>query len=189
MDTRFHPLQRLDTRMNQPPPNETTGAETVHQQGMAAQVSGTQVTFGPGLAGRVSAERNLQMIHANAFAVAAGADLAVNQGGGQALVAGRDARLVNGVAQVAVVGRDVQLDNSAAGVIKAGGNAGLAYSLAIFAAGKQVSVENSRVGVVLSRRAQIGPGSQVLMSTPQAAALGAALGVVFALLSWLFRRK
>jgi hypothetical protein len=175
--------------MNQPPPNETTSAEPAHRQGVAAQVSGAQVIFGPGLAGRVSAERNLEMDRASAFAVAAGADLAANRAGAQVWVAGRDASLANGVAQVVVVGRDLQLDNSAAGVIKAGGGANLAYSLAGLAAGEQVAVENSRVGVVLARRVVIGEGSQVLVSTRQAAAFGAAFGLVLAVLSWLFRRR
>jgi hypothetical protein len=75
---------------------------------------------------------------------------------------------------------------------------------AAFLAGNQITLTNgggalllaprarlsrSVVGVLLSSHTELDDQSRVLLGTPQAAALGAALGVVFALVSALVRRK
>jgi hypothetical protein len=51
------------------------------------------------------------------------------------------------------------------------------------------TLEKSYVNVLISGNVTVGEGGRVLLSTPQALALGAALGAVFALVSSLLRRR
>jgi hypothetical protein len=52
----------------------------------------------------------------------------------------------------------------------------------VIAAGGATLGRQSFVGMVLSPRIEVHDGAKVLMTVPQAAAFGAAVGVVFALL-------
>jgi hypothetical protein len=58
----------------------------------------------------------------------------------------------------------------------------------IIAAGGATLGDRAFVGVVVSPKVTVEEGGKVLLNTPQALALGAAAGVVFALVSRLVRR-
>jgi hypothetical protein len=54
---------------------------------------------------------------------------------------------------------------------------------------KRATLSNSFVALMLCRKAEMRDGSRVLLGTPQAAALEAALGLVFALVGRWSRRR
>lgn len=155
----------------------------------AGDVIVEQVQFGPGFALKVDAKQNAVVSRAGALIVAAGRDMEMTRAGALLMASGRDTTFANGFSEVNVVGHDLILKNSTAGVIKAGGSAEIIHSAVLGSASQQASAQHSAIGVVLAGKVELGEGSRVVLNTPQAAALGAALGAVFALVSWLLRRK
>jgi hypothetical protein len=157
-----HPLQQagMEDQENQ-------------QEGLAFQVEGDRVQFGPGFALSVSANQDAQLSQGGAIAVAAGRDMHIEQGGGQ----------------VIAVGHDLKLENGAGGYLRVGGEAILDNSMVVASVSQQVDARDSMLGIVLARQVNLGEGSRVLLNTPQAAAMGAMLGAVFGLVSWLLRKK
>lgn len=107
------------------------------------------------------------------MALVSGRDLSVTAGGGQFLVAGRDLKVNQGGGQFLIAGKDLQ--------VREGGG--------VVMIGKQARVEGSRIGLLISGETELGGDSQVIFNTPQAIALGAALGLAFAGLSFLIRRR
>jgi hypothetical protein len=126
-------------------------------------------------AGEVTAE-TVHLENSAALQATAERDAVVNNSAVVAVVAGRDAQMVNSlVGGSLVVGRDLTMEQSVA---------------AFATVGDHVNVNNGTLGVLIaSGPVTLSEGSRVLMTTRQAAAFGAALGAVFALLSLLFRRK
>jgi hypothetical protein len=55
-------------------------------------------------------------------------------------------------------------------------------------AGSRVTAHGSWIGIVLSRQTILGEGSQVLVNTPKAVALGTVLGAAFGFIHWLLKR-
>jgi hypothetical protein len=108
------------------------------------------------------------------MAMAAGGDMSVSNGGAWAMAVGGALELTNGGSIVMAVGNGAKITNGGAVVLNAVDTA---------------SVQNGFVGVLLTRQANISENSRVLMSTTQAAAFGAVLGAVFAVFSWLLRRR
>jgi hypothetical protein len=90
-----------------------------------------------------------------------------------AVAAGNDLDVTANGAIVAAAGNDMQF-NGVAGFV---------------AAGSSVTLQDSRIGVLLAGNDINAADVHVLMRTPQAAAFGAGFGIVFALLTWLLRRK
>jgi len=115
--------------------------------------------------------------HTAAASVKVERDAVVNDSGVLAVAVGRDAQMTNSlVAGPLAVGRDLSTEQSVSGMVVVGNSATVQG--------------NSVVGVLVSSGpVTLTEGSRVLMSTQQAAAFGAALGAVFALLSFLFRRR
>jgi hypothetical protein len=124
-----------------------------------------------------------------AVVVAAGQDMEMKQSRAQVVAVGRDMKVTDGSILIASVGNDIKLENSFNMLLNAVGNVDLVDSLTPVLVGSQVTAGKSVIGLVLSRQTNLGDGSQVLLNTPQAVALGACFGVVFAVVSWLLKRK
>jgi|GEM_PF-4920980 len=90
-----------------------------------------------------------------------------------AVAASQDANVTANGAIVAAAGNDMHFV----------GMAGIA------AAGNSITLQDARIGVLLAGDKINAADVHVLMRTPQAAAFGAGFGVVFALLTWLLRRR
>ena len=148
-----------------------------------------QVQFGPGFALKVDAKQDAVVSRAGALVVAAGRNVEMTRSGSLLMASGRDTTFANGFSQVNVVGHDLVFKNSAAGGMKIGGNAEITNSAVLGSVSKQASAQHSAIGVILASKVELGEGNRVVLNTPQAAVLGAALGAVFALVSWLLRRK
>jgi hypothetical protein len=157
--------------------------------GVAGEITGQSVTFGPGLAGFVRSEQAASVTRAGALAIAAGQDMDMTGGGAGILAVGRDLEMQNGGAWVAAVGHDAQISNGGALVLTVGGSLDITNGGALVTAGRQVSIQNGSCGILLAGQANLGENTKVVLNTPQALAMGAAIGAVFAVLSWLFRRR
>ncbi len=127
--------------------------------GFAAKIEGDQISFGPGFAVQVSAQKDVTMSQAGALAVAAGADMDLSFGGGLVVAVGRDQQLTNGGALQISVGRDQHAADVVVGMVNAGKSVDLSDSVALIAAAKQVTVQNSVVGMLVSPGAQLGEGT------------------------------
>jgi hypothetical protein len=137
------------------------------------------------IAMQVQAEGDLRMEKSLAVYASAGNDMHISAGYTEAAVAGRDISFTTGKTAAAVAGRDITLDQGWVGAAKAGGAVRLNESWAGAVSGRQVTAQNCTIGLILSRQVSLGDGSRVLLSTPQAAALGAALGLTLAVVRWL----
>ncbi len=134
------------------------------------EVDGETVNIERSLVGMVQAETG-SLTSGIAGAVVAGQDASVTNGGGFAIVAGRDVPIENGGSWVLVAGRDVNVTNGGGLVVVA----------------QNASARSGFVGVLLSRQAALDADTRVLMTTPQAAALGAGIGVGAVLASFILR--
>jgi hypothetical protein len=153
---------------------ESSEEKVVNARGYASQVSGNQVQFGPGFAESVSAGETLKMDRSGALVAKSDKDIEVTASGAVALVAGSNLQASNSLSQVMVAGGSADLDNSLTQVVVAGGS---------------VTANHSLIGFLISNQTNLGENNRVIFNTPQAIAFGAALGVVFALLSLLMPKK
>ena len=123
--------------------------------------------------------------------------------------AGGDAKVENSLASAIVAGGNIQIETSISSAIVAGGNIAMQASngIVMVAGGNvdmregcsglincsQATVENSRIGVLLSGQVTLGDNVSVLMTQKQAIAFGAAFGAAFGLAAvlsgLLFRRR
>jgi hypothetical protein len=87
------------------------------------------------------------------------------------------------------VGRDLRMADAGAGILNVGGQLEMKDCLGGVVVSSSARVEQSLVGVLFTNAPELGQGNQILLTTPQAAAMGAAFGFVFALMSWLLRRR
>jgi hypothetical protein len=89
-----------------------------------------------------------------------------------------------------MTGGDVSIHQGGSGPIIAKGNVSIEQGgcQSVIAAGGATLGRQAFVGMVLSPRIEVQDGAKVLMTVPQAAAFGAAVGVVFAFLSRARRR-
>jgi hypothetical protein len=145
---------------------ETDGHGTVRVV-KAIEAAG-DVTLERALVGMVSG-RDVHLTMAGAGPVIASGQVAINQGGCGPLMTGGDVTIHQGGSGPIVAKGDVSIEQGGCQSVIAAGGATL---------GRQ-----SFVGMVLSPRIEVRDGAKVLMTVPQAAAFGAAAGVVFALLS------
>jgi hypothetical protein len=153
------------------PPEENPGRVTVRGSLVGRVQARKALVTGSG-AGAVVAGEDATLSASFAGAVVAGRDMVVTAGGGQFLVAGGDITLTTGGAQILVAGGDVDATNLNGGVLVA----------------RRVSVERGIVGVLVARDADLG-NARVLLNTPQAAALGAVLGLVAPVVAFLLHRS
>jgi hypothetical protein len=122
-----------------------------------------------------------------AASIRADGDVVVREGGALAIVAGGDATLKEAGAGLCVVGGDASMAQAGAGSLFVGGSvemheAGIGQMMAM-----EATVADSRVGLLIGGKVTL-ERSEVMLGTAQAAALGAAAGALFFLLSRLVRR-
>ena len=156
-ETQFEKLEPLQT--------------TAH--GLARQVSGEQVQFGPGLAGSVTANGNLDMTTSGVVIARAGKSMTITES----------------IAPVCVAGGEMTVSDSFNRVMVIGGNARISESISLVAVpGGNLEAHNSFIGVSFAKQADYHEGSRVLLTSRQALILGAALGAVYAVMRWLLGR-
>lgn len=137
-----------------------------------SQVDGEQVVYKSGFAVGVATEK----------------DITINGGGAFGIAAGRDMQLTNGGAVKIAVGRDLYLSDSGTGLQVVKGSSEITDSITGASICNEVNAKGSIIGVLISRNATLGEGSNVLLGTKQAAVFGAVFGAIFALVSWLLRK-
>ncbi len=113
----------------------------------------------------------------------------LNSGMGVTVNAPNDAKVDSSMAVVIAVGRDAQIDSSLANVVPVGRDLSMSDSVGgIMPVGNKAELHGSSVGVLISNNIELSEDSKVLLTTPQAIALGAALGSAFAMVTFLLRR-
>jgi len=109
-----------------------------------------------------------------AVSVSAQQDAEVSNSMVFSLAVGRDMAATNNLLINAAVGHDLDVKQGGAGILKVGGEA---------------QVENGTIGLLITGSDITLNNSRILMTTPQAIALGAVFGAVYALLRMLLGRK
>ncbi len=148
-------------------------AEKTISRGLALQVQAEKVNIDNSLVGSVTANQ----------------DATLNNSLNLALVAGANARIENGACQVLVAGGNVEIENGGGMLSIAGGNVEIHNGGAGFILCDQAGVEHGKITVLLANQVELGEDTQIMFSTRQAAAFGAAAGGVIFLLSLLFHRR
>jgi len=131
------------------------------------------VTVERALVGMVNG-RDIHLTQAGAGPVIASGQVTIHQAGCGPLMAGGDVSINQGGCGPVIAKGDVSIEQGGCQSVIAAGGVTL---------GRQ-----SFVGMIVSPRVTVENGARVLMNVPQAAAFGAALGAVFAVLSRLTRR-
>jgi len=121
------------------------------------------------------------------FPIVAADEVTVRQAGVTAAICSGDLSMTQGGGNFAVAGGNLSITMGGSNAILAGGDVEIQQGGAVLLAAKSVSVSQGFVGVALGAEVKL-EGSRVLLSTPQAAAFGAAIGAVLFLLSKLLRR-
>ncbi|MEW6060131.1 MAG: hypothetical protein AB1551_08355 [Actinomycetota bacterium] len=105
------------------------------------------------------------------------------------MVRARDVSLARSGAGPMLAGGNVSITQGGCGPMIAGGDVSITQGgcQSVISGGSATLGRSSFVGIVLSPRVSVEDGARVLMSVPQAAALGVAFGIVFGLVR-LFRR-
>lgn len=146
---------------------------TEHQQhgALIGQIDAEQVRLDLGLVGLARAG-DVAITRGGAGLGLAASSVTITEGGAAALVSGGSMSVTQGGGQALVAGGPMTITQGGGGILVT----------------PQASVEQGVIGVLLCGRATLGEGTRVLLNTPQAIAMGAALGLVFALAGRLLRR-
>ena len=162
-----------------PEPNEDETPVTLEDENLergqfTKEVIGENIQLESSFTVSANAQGNLDL--SNSFAVIARAEgeAHVQDSGAMTMVAGGNMQLTNGGAQILVAGGDGQISNGGAQIVVVGGD---------------MTAHQTFVGVAITNQLNMSEDSKVLLDKPQAMLFGAALGAVFALVSWLLRRK
>ncbi|HEX7464165.1 MAG TPA: hypothetical protein VF382_04625 [Actinomycetota bacterium] len=117
-------------------------------------------------------------------------DVSIARSAAGPTLAGRNVSITQGGCGPVIAGGDVTIDRGGCGPMIARGGISIERGgcQSVIAGGGATLGRSSFVGVVLSPRVTVEEGGRVLMSVPQAAALGAVGGLVFALVRTLLRR-
>ena len=142
--------------------NHDQTAEDTHLRGV---VRAETVTLRNGFAAAVMGSNEAQVASGGALLIAAGNTMQENGGGAGALLAGNSLEIHGGGGWVLLAGNSIPIQNGGGAVLVAG----------------RAEVKHGVVGVLLAGHTTLGEGARVLLSTPQALALGAACGLVVAL--------
>ena len=118
--------------------------------------------------------RDLHLTQSAAGPAVVGGNLSILQGGCGPVIANGGVTIRQGGCGPPIANGDVSIEQ--------GG------TQSVIAAGGATLGDRAFVGVVLSPKVTVEEGGKVLLNTPQAIALGAVAGVVFALVSRLVRR-
>jgi hypothetical protein len=149
----------MEEELNRTPENAPQAEAQAQPSAEEPEADGSEtVIFERSLALSVSASRDAQIESSLALAMVAGNHLAANDSLGGVYVSGGDLQIQQGGGGLMVVGGQANLDRSFIGLLLPGGEVNL------------------------------GENSKILLTTRQALAIGAGLGVVFALLNAFLRR-
>jgi len=134
-------------------------------------------------AGDVSVERAL-------IGMVNGRDVSLTMAGAGPVIASGQVSIHQGGCGPLMAGGDVSINQGGCGPVIAKGNVSFEQGgcQSVIATGGATLGRQSFAGMVLSPRIDVQDGARVLMTVPQAAAFGAALGTVLALLSRVRRR-
>ncbi len=121
------------------------------------------------------------------FPVVAADEVTVRQAGVTAALSSGDMSMTQGGGQFAIAGGNLSITMGGSNALLAGGDVDIQQGGALILGARSVSVKQGFVGAVIAGDVKLDE-SRVLMSTPQAAALGAAIGFVILVLGRLFRR-
>ncbi len=157
--------------MDEKAAGQTENAEV--SRSFVASANGENVKVSSSGVGVVSAGSRASLHQGGAAIVAAGQSVEVLQAGAQMIVAGSEMRVMQGGGQLMLSGGYMKVEQ--------GGGLVMITSRA--------NVKRSYVGVLISGSTQLQEGTKVLLGTTQAAAFGAALGLVFAAASRLLRGR
>jgi len=119
--------------------------------------------------------RDVHLTQSMAGPIAAGGNLSILQGGCGPVVANGSVTIRQGGCGPMIANGDVSIEQGGCQSIVAAGGATIG--------------NRAFVGAVLSPKVTVEEGARVLLNTPQAIVLGAAAGVVFALVSAVARRR
>jgi hypothetical protein len=144
------------------------------ERSLVGMVNAHDVSIARSAAGPTLAGRDVSVKQSACGPMIVGGNVSISQGGCGPMIAGGGVTIERGGCGPMIAGGDVSIERSGCQSVMAVGGATLGRS--------------SFVGVVLSPRVTVEDGGRVLMSVPQAAALGAACGLVFALARSVFRR-
>lgn len=122
------------------------------------------------------------------FPIVAADTVTVRQAGVTAALSSGDMSVIQGGGNLAIAGGNLAVTMGGSNAMLAGGDVSIEQGGAVVMAAKSVSVHQGFVGAVLAADVHL-DDSRVLMSTPQAAAFGAALGIVVVLLGRLLRGR
>jgi hypothetical protein len=155
-------------------PLVTLEDEDLERGQFTKEVNGENIQLESSFAVSANAQGNLDL--SNSFAVLARAEgeAHIQDSGAMTIVAGGDIQVTNGGAQIMVAGGDGQLSNGGAQIIVVGG---------------EMTAQQTFVGLAITDKLNLSEDSKVLLDKPQALLFGAAFGAVFALVSWLLRRR
>jgi hypothetical protein len=142
-------------------------------------------------------ERNLEQeikaghidLRQNIFGRIEADQVRIQEGGAAIISAKNDISVTNGGAVAMLAGGNVNISSGGAQLMAAGGDMHIEEGGGMILVSRQARVNKGVIGFLLAREAVIGEDSRVIFNTPQAIALGAALGAVFATLNFLLRRK
>ena len=122
-------------------------------------------------------------------AVVASDDVSLSRGGGRTFLAGRDVHLRQGGGGFMVAGGDAEIREGGVGTLVTLGSARFVQGGSLLALAGQVDLrEGSTIGVALSPRIVMAPGTRVLAGWREVATAGAVAGLVIGLVMAVARR-
>lgn len=141
--------------------------------------------------------RLIKEVEADSFTLQAGAvgmvrsrEASLKGGGAGAVLAQGDVDISQGGASAVISAGDVSFRYGGTNSVLAAGNVSFEYGGAMSTLARSATVgQGGIVGILCSGRTTVQEGAKVLMSTPQAAALGAGIGLVLGLFGWARSRR
>jgi hypothetical protein len=167
----------MDTPTSEPIESEssiTIEEESVQQGQFTQELSGENIQFESSFAVNAAAQGDLNLNNSFAVIARAEGDAHVQDSGAMTLVSGGDMQVMNGGAQIMVAGGNSQISNGGAQIMIVGG---------------EMTAQQSFVGLAITDQLNLSEDSKVLLDKPQALLFGAAFGAIFAVFTWLLRRR
>lgn len=154
--------------------------------GFAVSVTGHEVNLERGAAALIRAEE-VELEGAGAVAIMASDKVEIEGGGAQWIIAGETVSVSRGGAAAMICGGDMTVNTGGGSMLVAGGNMTLNNAGGAALVAGKATLHGGYVGICIAAKTSLAEGARVLLTTRQAAAFGAALGLTLALLGW--RRK
>jgi hypothetical protein len=154
-------------------PQEPQGSYTDLINDYAPHLEAQEAIVNQGLVGSINARDKVTVVKSVAGGIAAGSNAEVLQSGCGGMAVGHDATIQSGAVLALTVGGDANIQSGGGGVVVC----------------RNANLENSVVGVLFTPQASLGKDVKVLMTAKQAAAFGAAFGLVAGIFSLITRRR